>query len=332
MATLYIHAGGFKTGSSSIQSTLARLAPERRPHLIKLGPSPNSTFEVRAAYLGDPRRLNLSPEQAREARRKVEAAFAECSDRDAILSAEGIENLNAREFARLIAAVQHSEIRITVYQREPYGHQSSLTQQNIKQAGNVRLARLRVRYKEAAQKFEPFGGEIVAFDRSKLKNGCVVQDFAARVGITLRPEEIKNTNERLSLWATGLLFARNRWRRRETLPHLVINPLVRELRSVGGPKFAIHPDVIDQRIAKNRAQLDWAVERFGPSFVVRPDPGKHDVQTDEDLLTFPEEVHDWIASRDKTYRKTDDPYVVGAAVDRIGAALLAAGKQNAAAA
>ncbi len=324
MATLFIHVGLHKTGSTSIQSTLASLPEDRRPFLIGNAADPNVAGAVNAGFR-TPRSGVVDEHMRERTRRRVRRALLASANRDAVISSEAFETLTAQEFHQFMRLVRHERVRIIAYVREPYGLTSSVMQQRIRGGtGYTTLKRLAVNYREALEKFERYDVDMVAFDRSVLLNGCVVQDFMARVGHPVSPDEVISQNEGLSRTAVALLFMRNRWRAANGLPPSSATPLLPLLPTIAGPKFRLHPRLIDRFLRRRSDDLAWAAERFGPRWVARTTPLPTDVASDADLLVVPEEAHAWLATHDASYARTDDPAAMGGAMERIHAVALAA--------
>ncbi|RMF37608.1 MAG: hypothetical protein D6754_09095 [Alphaproteobacteria bacterium] len=327
MATLFLHVGMHKTGTSAIQDSLAALPEGRGPRLIYLD-VPNMSGQIKKA-LEDPEFLRASlgygsvEAYAREQpklRDRLARLLAETGDRDAVLSAEAFSPLGEKEFDDFLSLVRHDTIRVIAYARAPQSAMASSLQERIRRGG---ITRFRPhswvpQYRRSLEKFEKLGLEIVCYDRATLHNGCVVQDFCRRVGIEIRPEEVRNTNESFGRDAIVLAFCRNVWRESRGLERnnsMELEPLVGDLAT---PKFKLHGRLIRPAVRRRRDEIDWVEQRMGRSFPEWKQGGNRDAILErEDLLKVSDEAADWLARHVEGYDGSRDPMVVGAAVEAL---------------
>jgi hypothetical protein len=327
MATLIVHAGLHKTGTSSIQETLAALPAGRGPAYLWIV-VPNMSGVIRKVFQPLPR-LEKSFGAERAAAfmaekpaltQRLRELLRRNRDRDCILSAESFSLLSERELADFLAMVPHDSVRFLAYARDPWSAMPSEFQQRVKDGGLARFSPESwvPKYRARLEKFVPHGLEVFCYDRATLRNGCVVQDFLGRIGIDIRPEEVRNTNESVGRDAVALLYCRNRWRQAQGLPKdnsVALRPRLAELAE---PRLRLHPDLVGPAVAAAREDMAWVEARMGRTFARSPaGDDAADVSSEEDLLRFSAAADAWLGRHVPGLGTNRDPMAVGAAIDAL---------------
>lgn len=309
-----IHAGMHKTGSSSIQMTLAGNAPTgvfypdtptgnhsglasllfesaaNQKHLLRVRGSTPADLERRKTRITAQIVAGLSAQE-----------YETC-----VFSAERIMafDLDATERMHAFFAQYSDDIQVIAYIRPPVGFMTSAFQQRLK-SGQNSLKMQWPTYRASIEKLDQvFGRDRVTlkkFDPKQLKNNDVVVDFFDLVGMPLASEDIITTNESLSLEAVGLLFAQRSlgdgfvqgFRGAATMNQVFIEAL----RGIGSGKLALAPELLNPLIEENRDDLDWMEKRLGEPLLDAPKTEGRQIASEEDLLTIAEENRDALNAR-----------------------------------
>lgn len=290
MREVILHAGMHKTGSSSIQQSLAGY-DDGRTFYADLG-DPNHSVPLMTVFASAPEdyhiwqrsgRSGLRLRYKRMQFRRALKAQAGRADRDRmILSGEDLSRLSRGDKERLLDFFRGRGVEATVmmYLRDPLGFAASSFQQNVK-AGLAKVAGpMRPRY---GHRLRPFMQAlrrdrlvVRPFGRETLENGCVVEDFCALFG--LRPGRIVRANESLSAPALKLLFQFNRtgtriageaalYRAHETM----VGRLARAYAGHARPDPALWSGMADH------SEADFLRRKFGIEFPAQGeavDPGR----------------------------------------------------------
>jgi len=325
MATLYIHVGMHKTGSSSIQTTLKRLPDCSGPKFIMPMGHANATRPVHRALGGFEKLPPIHRGKSRNELREIgtreledlKRQLSEFASTDAVISAEGFETLRIEEFEEFLGLVQHQQVHIIGYIREPLSLSSSVLQQRIKSGMDKWKPLTLIKpYRRRFSKFLDHHCTLIPFDRDLLFNGCVVQDFCKRIGIQLDPNDVTKVNKSLSLDAVKLLFCRNAVRRGQA--RVSPMPLARKLSLLVGPKMRLAGTEIAGALAERADEIAWMMDVLGASWNLSTDAtGPGVVTCEDDLLSPSEEARQWLAANSTGYDGQKDWRVVGRAVDRL---------------
>lgn len=324
MDTLYLHIGMHKTGSSSIQSSLARFKTEklRYAHLGEINHSiPLYTIfsEDRYAYHIH-RRRGFSREMVDAHRERYAAMLRRELERrsgDMIISGEDLSILSESELKALETEVRpfFRHVKVIGYTRNPIDYASSALQEQIKN-GVTPTEIPRPAYRDLFEKFHRVFGKdhvlLIDFRRSNLFRGSVVQDFLHRVGAPADLITEQSENESLSLLATKLMYA---FKRSGTLcdgaePLVAArDQFVRLLRTAfAGEAFRLPDHLAHQAISC--PDVEWLFEQTSIDYrPEHPAPLLHDAvnMLDRMLVVFSAQEVQAVTDLVKKYKLQHDP-------------------------
>ncbi|MGE0704589.1 MAG: hypothetical protein AB7F99_07075 [Vicinamibacterales bacterium] len=244
------------------------------------------------------RRRGLSSDEIlryrRFARRKLEASLGSRNDH-VLISAEGLLKVDGSGRADLAVFLRRffPQIRVVAYIRPPVSYLSSAFQQKVK-GSTIKTfdpdggwARYRARLEDWDRHF---GRENVSFWKyapERFPGGCVVRDFAGRLGLDIPADKIVRSNSSLSRAGLGILYA-YRKHGPESGVGLAVSAantaLVRAAQSVGGPKFRLAGSVTRRVCERHADDLSWIENRLGESLAEKAGDHEHDVAEEADLF------------------------------------------------
>ncbi|MAP95584.1 MAG: hypothetical protein CMK07_11595 [Ponticaulis sp.] len=306
-----IHAGMHKTGTSSIQDTLAKIDHPDYAYLKWRSPNLSGLF---AQQFYEPveeyHSFKLSGQTREELLRERKANFLRMSEQlsqvtkpNLIFSAEDITAPNdtfgmATQKLADYLSNWATEFKVYAYVRTPSSFMMSAFQQRVKgsKLKNIKVDTLWPRYRDRLERLDKIFGqenvELVKFHRSEFKGGDVVTDFAGRLGISLTPDQIEQSNEGLSLEALALLFAqRNLGSGRPSGfkgSHKLNDQFIEKLSSIGSGKSSFSPEFLEPIFEANKDDLDWIENRLGAKLSDIPAPAPNQISCDEDLIAIAE--------------------------------------------
>jgi hypothetical protein len=309
-----LHVGLHKTGSSSIQSFLSS---HTLPGILypDLGEA-NQSRPLATAFRSDAtkyhlnRKARLDPstvEQRRnETRSSLDKAFASLEGRRMVLSAEDLSLFPEDDLADFVAflAQRAGKIRGLAYIRAVSGWLESLFQETLRNSSRLPpLTRFRPLYRPRLEKFDrllgPSNIEVAVYQRERLSGGCVVQDFARRLGVE-PPATPPRANTGLSLPAVRLLAVYRQWRPSpassgpDTLRENKL--LATSLRTLPGPPLLFSETLVRRFIRRTRADIDWAEERLGHPLSEISDCD-FAIERRKDLLQLQQPELEWLAEQ-----------------------------------
>ena len=301
MKFCWIHIGMHKTGSTSIQESLAKAGQGEGWSYVKLDSLPNLNRALFAMFDSNPNRhpvfvkQGLPPEVIAERRERLRGKLRRVVQRfkggNLILSTEmaSLIDLAGVQEMRDFLAPWFDEIRIVGYVRPPQAFKNSLFQEQVKHGkgtlDNMTLPRYRMRFEKYDKVFGRENVLLREFKPSSFSNKCIVSDFCGVVGIA-PPAEIIRVNESLSREACGLLYAYRKLGPGYGTGEEVVrenNQLIAPLLRMEGTKFRFSSRVI----AKSPAELEdqaWIEERLGVNLDEREDEDGTEVNSEDDLL------------------------------------------------
>lgn len=317
-----LHFGQYKTGTSSIQRTLAGIGARGTWRYLH-GGLPNSSLSLQLAFRDDLARVPLlQGETLSEAQRMaVRAAVRQTMDtllcqpaNTYILSAEAMPKLGEAALTELVAWLRQrvDEVVAIGYLRPLHGCMQSMFQQHIKSGRFTRSGlRLSAHYPDYRGTVEPFdlvlGREEVtvrAFERDRLVGGDVVLDLATQLGLELAAADVQRANEGISAPAVQLLwtfFASSEGRR--SGPELAkrMHQVRQRVLGLAGPKLAFSRTLVAP-VAKHMADdIAWGEQRLGGYRLWDADapdsPGAWPALDDATLLALLPEAVQWFNER-----------------------------------
>lgn len=330
MAGCILHFGMHKTGSSSIQESLARGLDDPRFHYCSLDDtgSGNSSGPLLLAFLAKPMEHPILRQKAASdadlaARRervldRLRTGLAHARERTVILSAEGLCHLDAAELGALVTLIRGFTPEVTAvgYIRAPGSYMQSAFQQRLRvRIGSPpRLDRLypnyRARFDALLQVLGASNIRFWPFEPSTFHEGCVVRDFCARIGARIDPSLIVRRNEGMSLSAVQLLYAhriaipepapgRSEFSRWQTL--------VSALQGVAGPRFELHPQIAAPLLQEHRKDIAWMEAQMGSPLTERAGvPSATAIRDESELLAYRPEAIAWLRAHSRRAARAKD--------------------------
>jgi hypothetical protein len=271
-ATIYLHIGLHKTGTSSIQTTLFNNRKKLLTHDInyaQLSDGPNHSIILLPLFRRAPHRYRTNRLAGIDTEEKAakKNASSLVALRDAlksnksasiVFSGEGIAGLPANRLEQLRAELEPyaARFRVIAYIRDPYSTTNSMIQQRVRRGQTYQEiieAPPYPRYSRIQASIEVFGRENVdirMFDPGHFVHGDLIADFLAAIGAT--PElakelEVSRTNVALSHEAAYLLHEINKHSLHEEKigPDLIKQPeIIRWLEQIPGQPYHCPPKLL----------------------------------------------------------------------------------------
>lgn len=305
--TCYLHIGMAKTGTSSIQKTLAENRDSTEFSYLSVGPA-NHSRVIYSIFSKTPasnfpyfKKIGWGDKKiARYGSRMrllVESDLAANSHKKFIISGETIITFNEEQLVRLrdFLGIYFKTIKVVAYIRPPKSYMESIFQQRLK--GDIRhnhFAKVYPFYQGKIEKFDTvFGRENVIlrkYDPAAFPNGDVVMDFCDLTQISIPGYTSSRVNESLSLEAIALLYAYRKFSNRPTPGKEAVTrnrQIIAEMRKIPGKRFYFSNKLISSIYDQNRADLDWIECRAG--FSVEPlsdDSPPFAISSPKDLLSY----------------------------------------------
>ncbi len=302
-----LHIGMPKTGSSSIQDTLAQAKLGKARYFDWRAANHSSLLAVVCKDTSHGYAKRYSEAELDEMIAETASTFRENAEKEGtetfVISAERLFNSppgNLRIFKEFLDQFATS-YSVIGYVREPSSFLVSAFQQNIKMGKcNLRLNNIWPDYKRRIGHFDQlFGQENVRvrlFDRASLKNGDVVEDFADVAGIDLDPGQIVKTNESLSAEAVALLYLDRQFGQsfeaQEGPKPILTNKLVQKLSTYKGRSFTFSDDLLRPVLEANSDDIRWIEDRLGTSFSAKPKKADIVISNQRDLVDLAMESQD----------------------------------------
>lgn len=306
---LIVHVGMHKTGTSSIQDSLAANLEDPRFQYVQFG-QPNGSLAILQAYGRlSGIRPNAPPDDDIErrliGRRKGMTLITEALNglhgQTGIVSGEAILTLSTKDLAFFFDLLRRyrRNTKVVAYLRRPKAYTESAYQQKLKSlfvplAGQPQV----IAYRSVFERFDEVVGRsqvsLWLFDPPTLTRGCVVQDFCRRMKIKFPPSKVIRSNDGLSASATQLLYI---FRKKNPTFARRDKTIVEALSELKGNKLRFHSQLLSEIMRAPADQLDWASERVGED--MNEDYAVDDamaIRNEADMLNLSPETIDWLGA------------------------------------
>ena len=307
-----VHPGMHKTGTSSIQATLAAYAQEKWnfPHSANgnLSALMSLVFEDDPLSNAGLKAQGLSPDDAAkrayESRKRLENELEKAftARKNFVFSAERISVAPQSSVERLYQFFvdRGCRPRVVSYVRTPVSYMQSAFQQGLKANGVARMEheRLWPGYRSRFEKLDTVFGRdnvvIKPFKSSCLVEGDVVIDFFHEMGEPISPDRVVRVNESLSLEACALLYAQRKLGKGFVQGFLGAarknSSFVNCLAKLNGQKLSFSRSYCEPIIERNKKDLAWIEARIAESILDLPEnDSENAISSPDDLLEIADE-------------------------------------------
>lgn len=311
--TCILHLGFPKTGTTALQGALTRMRDPEFSY-ARLGNENHSVplilrftgDQARCKGYGDVERSGLVKIALKKA--LIRLAFARAMRSPApnlILSAESV--LFALREAELADMRDHlerhfDELRLIAYLRPYHALAPSAWQQRVRR-GVSKIALNPPMYRKVLEPaLRVFGRERFSFqlfDKAALKDGDIVDDFAARLGISTSLPRGPRDFASLSLEAAALLFAHNLAAPPGADPLAEAADrarIVQALAGFGSARIAFAAALTNAALARHRGQIAFAEKLTGFDLLGSPDDATSPIEGSAHLLAIARENLDACAA------------------------------------
>ena len=293
MKKIVLHVGMHKTGSTSIQASLAGYRDgvfeyATLPPVVKAEREHayNHSFLINTAFDKDSKRVGMllrvgvvanDFDRVRvQCRDALEACLRASEAEVLILSAETITNFDLESTQELGVMLRQyaSDIQVYAYVRDPFDYVKAITQEAIKW-GHAGDHLHPLSYRNNFDHIEDvFGAENVSYRlyrREKLLNGDVIADFASWIGLKKDPAHRLEANATLSTDAVRCIYALNNYPMFSSGSGLLQSSW-RELVGVLGQLFPGRFEMPARLVAREIDVWDmaWMEARLGQSLQLPP--------------------------------------------------------------
>ena len=303
-----LHVGMHKTGTTTLQCTLAQELRSGRFCYLRPDAAPNPTETLFMLFRFREIETILRENGLEEYRSLLETsreqnfkALEEQMRRSApvgILSAEMMSDMDEDEAEALITFCRrfYREIRVLAYIRPPEEYVVSMMAQ--KAAEGFCAFDPETFYPHYRARFEKFDrilgrNHVTLLPYGTLHGGDIVEDFRRRVGIDAKEiGERLEANRSLSLEALALVWFYRRYGtdRRPSAARLhAEGRWIGQLRRESGRRFTLDPERLEALRRRHREDIRWMEERLGAPLRSRP-PSAETIRldTEETLLALGE--------------------------------------------
>ena len=305
MKRCWLHIGMHKTGTTSLQASLASVDEPAGWNFIRIDGRRNMGSALYAMFASKPHRYHWfqkrgdTPEQVAKAgiklRKKFVNAINDCTQENFIISGESLSLIDPRGIAALYEFLKPlcDEIRVIGYVRPPIAFKISFFQQRVKHSNcTFDFSDFKLNYHKRFKKFDDVFGVanvmLRIFEPAMFKNQCVVEDFCQQIGIQA-PKSISviRVNESLCREACGILYAYRKFGPAYGIGMDVIKEskhILAPLFAMKGTKFKVSRALVDSSLEQEEEDLQWMEQRLGASLRENvPDDGT-EVADEADLL------------------------------------------------
>lgn len=315
MKRCVIHFGMHKTGTSSIQHSFHQQLDTPQWKYLDLG-RVNHSGPLSMLLEDNPRhrqKRGLGADTLPERKDWYKNLLLAQMDSDAenvLISGEslcssaiGVEQL---QVLRDLLASRVDQISVVGYVRSPKAYMESAFQEKTKRGFlelDFRKSCMYPNYRQQLTKFYKVFGkknvELWKFEPRSFPEGCVVQDFCARLGIAFPVESIKRVNDGLTFEALAFLYTYQKYgllyaedvvdfdRRGDLL-------ITEQLAKLKGNKVRFDWEAIAPGLEKRQKDIHWVEEQLGESFE-EPHHNEYPVIREEaDLLSYRLQDLQWL--------------------------------------
>lgn len=303
---LILHVGFAKTGSSSIQQTFSQMQFEDLAYAEWGGSgvkNANHSGPFRRGFMeGDPKNfrkkdnhkvMNRSVAGKPDARDQLKTFLKTCTKPRILISAEAMmAGRFGSGLVRFAAFVRpyFSRIRVFGYVRPDADLSASQFQQRLKRGTSDVFPGVAGSHNGVALIDKVFGQDEVTFvkyDRETLYKNDVVLDFANRLGVPVRPDQVVVANESVSLEAVSVLFChfkfgKHRWDQKRAA--IVHRKLVDRLVPFGKTRFEYSQDLVDRLEQQQAGETKLVEDRLQVDMRAKPRTGG--IGSEQGILDF----------------------------------------------
>lgn len=300
-----IHVGMHKTGTTSIQKTLAALPPNDKCHYVTLWNVPNAGKSMHAMFGENPASFHLHQKRGRSAkelremgarlRQELTDQITANKGKTIIISSETISHMSKAEVTHLrdFLMPHFKKIKIVGYVRPPADFLASWFQQLVKHGTpGISMIGIKPRYKFRFKKFDDVFGKnnvtLKVFDPRSLHRSCAVSDFCKFTGIPIpATDDIVRANESLGREACGLLYAYRKYGSGYGVGDQAVKEnalIIQAMINMGGEPFRYAPEFLLHCLERQMDDIQWMEKRLKMSLIDPPSDNPSGVHSDEDLL------------------------------------------------
>jgi hypothetical protein len=305
MKRCWIHIGMHKTGSTSIQVSLAKERDLADWKYIKVEGRRNMGGVLYAMFASDPTRYHWFQKQGRTSadivaegarlREELGREIQKSPESNLVISGESLTLIDEKGLVEMDAFLRNffDEIRVIGYVRPPIGFKVSFFQQRVKHSNcDFDFNDFQLQYRKRFKKFDDiFGRENVLlrkFEPETFRNGCIVMDFCDQIGMAAPDaSEIERINESLCREACGILYAYRKFGPSYGVGKDVIKEnkrLLAPLLKMQGSKFIVASSLVKKSIQSEYKDHKWMEKRLGVSLGESRSVDRAAVASEEGLL------------------------------------------------
>lgn len=306
MAKCILHIGMHKTGTTSIQRSLANL-DDANFYYARIGGSPGHSVPVCSVFAEKKNARHLVESRSRSsgtpkekiaaARHDLKESIKTANGRTLVISGEGLVRLKLSEIIRMRRFLAHKgyeDVEVVAYIRPPASYVASAWLYRKKlgglNAGSIET--LVPAYKQKFSKFDRVFGRdkvrLFKFDQKSFEKKDVVLDLCHRTGIPEASIKLIRKNESISKTTMQLIYRYRMDAKDQGLPPLhtaLVEELNMHLDGEGVPNARVSPKILRPILERLQDDIDWMEQRLGQSLY--EDLGEEretDIRSEADLL------------------------------------------------
>ncbi len=311
MRRCIIHFGLLKTGTTSIQQALFNEATRSGFSYLHLG-SPYIGRALMTAFCRPAWRIapDLKQTVATESasiRDALARSIANSPAGPLVVSCESLSLFTQEELENFLQFLRSQGLAAEgcAYVRDYHSWCESIFQQSCRY-GTWKSSLFPLgsgAYRFAIEKFDRLLGskhvKLWKYDRTQFPEGCVVRDFFQRSGLGNYRAKPPALNQGLGLEACKLLSAYHRSELGAVNDKTTFRAnasLASHTERLGGRPIRFHPDIINNRMLSESADLEWVEKRLGESVCARraDEDESQSIKSEDDLIHFSRASLDWL--------------------------------------